>query len=247
MIQGLYTAVGGMIPRMNQQDNVANNLANLNTSGYKKTNLFMRRLITAQYALDHALGNPRTEVPEEFMIDFKQGTFDRTDNPYDIALNGSGFLRVRDAAGDVKYTRNGRFFLDPDGTMITSSGMVLLNDRNDPISISGLNARIMPNGDIYDNGVLADTVGIADFAPADYQALRGIGGGMFVKPAAVAEQPPNPGTKMLQGFLEDSNVEPISTMVDMIEQFRMFELGQKSIQIQDQSLQRVVTEVGTVR
>lgn len=247
MIQGIYTSVSGMIPRMNQQTNVANNLANQSTHGYKKGAIFLRQLITAQYALDHAMGIERTEVPENFMIDYTQGTFDNTGNIYDIALNGSGFFRVRDNAGNVYYTRSGRFYLDPDGNMMNSSGMYLLNDRNNIIRIQGRNVEIMANGDIYDDGKFTDTIGLADFNPNDYQTLNRIGMGLFAKPAAVNEAQPNPETNMLQGFLEDSNVKPILAMVDLIEIFRTFELGQKSIQIQDQTLQRVVTEVGTVR
>jgi len=247
MIQGIYTTVSGMIPRMNQQKNIANNIANVNTHGFKKGSLFLRQLITAQYALDHAMGNERTEVPEEFRVDYKQGTFDKTGSIYDIALNGPGFLRVRDNAGNVHYTRNGRFYLDPDGNMINSGGMFLLNERNDVIRIQGRNVKIMTNGEIYEEGELTDTIGLADFDTNDYQTLNSIGMGLFAKPAAVNEVQTNPETKMLQGFLEDSNVDPILAMVDMIELFRSFELGQKSIQIQDMTLQRVITEVGIVR
>ena len=247
MIRGIYTTVSGMLPRMNQQNNIANNIANVNTHGFKKGTLFMRQLITAQYALDHAMGNDRTEVPEEFRIDYSQGTFDKTDSEYDIALNGPGFLRVVDNTGNMHYTRNGRFYLDLDGNMINSGGMFLLNESNEVINIQGGNVKIMTNGDIYEDEVLRNTIGLADFDVNDYQALNSLGMGLFAKPAAINEIQPNIGTKMLQGFLEDSNVEPIQAMVDMIEMFRAFEMGQKSIQIQDQTLQRVVTEVGTVR
>ncbi len=247
MVQGIYTSVSGMIPRIHQERNIANNLANQNTYGYKKSSIFLRQLITAQYALDHAMGIERTEVPEDFSIDFTQGAFDKTDMPYDIAFNGSGFFRVSDNAGNVNYTRSGRFYLDPDGYMINSSGLFLLNENNNTIQIQGRNVEIMGNGDIYEDGTYADTIGYTDFDVNDYQVLSYIGRGLFVKPAAVNEIQPNPDTQMLQGFLEDSNVEPILTMVDMMETFRMFELGQKSIQIQDQTLQKVVTEVGAKR
>jgi len=105
----------------------------------------------------------------------------------------------------------------------------------------------MTNGEIYEEGEHTDTIGLADFDTTDYQTLNSIGMGLFAKPAAVNEVQANPETKMLQGFLEDSNVDPILAMVDMIELFRSFELGQKSIQIQDMTLQRVITEVGIVR
>ena len=247
MVQGIYTTASGMIPRINQERNIANNLANQNTNGYKKSSIFLRQLITAQYALDHAMGIERTEVPEDFRIDFTQGTLDKTDMPYDIALNGSGFFRVIDNAGDIYYTRNGRFYLDQDGFMINSTGMFLLNNRDSAIRILGRDVGIKGNGDIYEEGVRRDTIGFVDFNTNDYQALNNLGRGLFLKPPAVNEIQPKPDTQVLQGYIEDSNVEPILAMVDMIDVFRMFELGQKSIQIQDQTLQRVITEVGVVR
>lgn len=247
MIQGIYTAASGMISRINQERNIANNLANQNTNGYKKSSIFIRQLITAQYALDHAMGIERTEIPEDFRIDFTQGTLDKTDIPYDIALNGSGFFRVRDNAGNINYTRNGRFYLDQDGYMINSTGMFLLSIGDNAIRIIGRDVEIKGNGDIYDEGIRRDTIGFIDFSINDYQTLYYMGRGLFAKPAAVNEIQPKPDTQVLQGYIEDSNVEPILAMVDMIDIFRAFESGQKSIQIQDQTLQRVITEVGVVR
>ncbi len=247
MIQGIYTAASGMIPRINQEINIANNLANMNTNGFKKGSIFLRQLITAQYALDHAMGIERTEIPEDFRIDFSQGTLDKTDMPYDIALNGPGFFRVMDTTGRIYYTRNGRFYIDQDGFIINSSGMFLLNSRDSAIRIQSGDVDIKGNGDVYEGEVRRDTIGLVDFNADDYQSLSYIGRGFYIKLQAINEIASNPDTIVLQGFLEDSNVEPILSMVDMIDVFRNFELGQKSIQIQDQTLQRVVTEVGAVR
>jgi len=248
MVNGIYTAAAGMVPRINQMDNVADNLANVSTSGYKKSCIFLRELITARYALDHALGAERTEVPEEVWIDFTQGSFENTKNDFDIALNGSGFLRVRDAAtGNVYYTRNGHFHLDPNGVLVNERGMALLDDNYNIILIDGGDVEIMGNGNVVVDDEPLTTIGLAEFDANDYHSLRSIGAGLFEKPASVNEVLPNPGTKFLQGYLEDANVEPVRTMVDMIEIYRAFELGQKAIQLQDQTLQRVVTEVGTVR
>ncbi|MFC1649938.1 flagellar hook-basal body protein [Candidatus Latescibacterota bacterium] len=247
MIRGIYTAVSGMIPRMNQVRNVADNLANQTTYGYKKNSLFLRQLITAQSALDHANGVERTEVPEEYRIDFSQGGLDKTDRTFDIGLNGSGFFRVQDNTGNIMYTRNGRFYLDQNGQMANSTGMILLDANNNPVNIRGTNPEIMANGELFEDGALRTRVGIADFDPNDYQALSNMGKGLFTAPAGVNEIAPDTGTEMFQGYLEESNVNPVLAMVDMMEMFRTFEMGQKSIQIQDQTLQKVVTEVGVVR
>ncbi len=247
MIKGLYLSAYGMIPRMNQQNNIANNMANVSTNGYKRTDMFLRELITADNALDHALGADRTEISEDPRINFTQGTFDRTENVYDLALNGPGFFRLRDTAGNITYTRNGRFYLDNNGFMTNNEGMHLLSDRYNLIRIDGGEVMIYGNGDIVVDGEVTDTLGLADFAQADYEQLVGTGKQQFVKPAAVNEIRSSVSTIVMQGYLEESNVDPVSTMVEMIDVFRMYELGQKSIQIQDQTLQRVVTEVGVVR
>ncbi len=247
MVRGLYTSVGGMIPRVNQQRNIASNLANQTTFGYKKSSIFLRELITAQYALDHAQGVERTEVPEELYIDFTQGTMDKTDMPFDLALNGNGFFQVRDAEGTVFLTRGGRFYLDEEGVLITSSGMQLLNNRDDSIRVTGTDADIGGNGDVYENGEYRNRINVVDFAEEDYQSLVSVGNGLFINPENVPEIPVGMQTQVFQGHLEDANVEPVMTMVDMIDVFRMFELGQKAIQIQDRSLENVVTDVGRIR
>ena len=247
MIKGLYLSAYGMIPRINQQDAISNNLANTTTTGYKKNSLFLRKLITAGNALDHAQGRDRTEIAEELHTDFSQGTFDKTENDFDLALNGPGFFRLRDNQGNMFYTRNGRFYLNNAGLVVSNDGKYLLNEKYETIEIRGGEVVIQGNGDIEIDGRRTDTIGLADFAQNDYNTLEGIGTELFRNPGGINEIMTSDATVFLQGHLEESNVDPMKEMVDMIEVFRMFELGQKSIQIQDQTLQRVVTEVGTVR
>jgi len=247
MVNGLYLSAAGMMPRIVQMDNVSNNLANVSTNGYKKSDIFLRELITAQYALDHAMGNDRAEVPEDVRTDHTQGTFGRTDNPFDLALNGSGFFRVRDADGSMYYTRDGRFHLDPNGMLINNRGMQVMDIRNNAIFIDGDEVVIGGDGNIVVDGEPLTAIALSEFDTGDYPSLSSVGSGLFTKSAAVQEIAPNPATQFYQGYLEDANVDPVKTMVDMIELFRSFELGQKAIQIQDQTLQRVVTEVGSLR
>ena len=247
MVKGLYLSAAGMMPRIAQMDNVSNNLAKVSTNGYKKSDIFLRKLITSQYALDHAMGKDRAEVPEDVRIDHTQGTFGRTDNPFDLALNGSGFFRVRDADGSMYYTRDGRFHLDPNGMLVNNLGMQVLDVRNNAVFIDGDEAEIGGDGNIVVDGQPLTAIALSEFDVGDYQSLTYVGSGLFTKPAAVNEAAPNPATRFYQGYLEDANVDPVKTMVDMIDLFRSFELGQKAIQILDQTLQRVVTEVGSLR
>jgi flagellar basal-body rod protein FlgG len=247
MIRGLYTAASGMLPRIVQQETTANNLANVSTYGYKKSEVFLRALIDASSALDRALGRERSGGPEDLRVDYTQGTFDTTGLPFDFALNGPGFFRVRDTAGNEFYTRNGRFSRAPDGSLVNGSGMVLLDTQHTPVRADGESIAVMENGAVLVNGEQTVTIGVADFDAKGYEALKSLGMGLFRKPSSAAETAPSPDTQVLQGYLEDSNAEAVRLMVDMIEIFRTFEMGQKSIQIQDQTLQRVVTELGAVR
>lgn len=247
MIKGLYTSVAGMLPRITQQESIANNLANSSTTGYKKSEIFLRTLIDASYALDHAAGRERTSEPEDLRIDYVQGTFDRTDTPFDLALNGPGFFKVRDAGGNQFYTRNGRFYLNTEGYLVNGSGMFLMDTRNNPIRIEGSTVAVMGDGTVRVDDEQTGRIALADFDTPGYLAIQSLGQGLFRKPATLNEIAPGSDTTVLQGYLEDSNAEPVRAMVDMIESFRSFEAGQKSIQIQDQTLQRVVTELGSVR
>jgi flagellar basal-body rod protein FlgF len=247
MVIGLYTSAGGMLPRIVQQESIATNLANASTNGYKKGSIFLRTLIDADSALDHAQGKNWNPRPENLRIDYTQGSFNQTGNPLDIALNGPGFMRVSDSAGKMFYTRDGRFHLNPGGYLANGSGMLLLDDTNKPIRIQGTMVALLGDGTVRVDDVQVARIGLTDFKPADYLSLQSLGMGLFRKPSATAEKVPGAATLLQQGYLEDSNVEPVQTMVDMIETFRTFEMGQKSIQIQDQSLQRVVTELGSVR
>lgn len=247
MVLGIYTSAAGMQPRINQLNNVAHNLANKTTYGYKKESIFLRQLITAQNALDHALGIERTEVPEDVRIDYSQGSFHNTGAQYDIAIHGPGYFRLQDAAGTIFYSRDGNFQLMPNGYLMNTEGMYLLDMNNQPISLTGENVRIVPNGNVFEEDRLVTRIGLADFDPADYPNLNSRGRGIFTRPAVINEIPRDPNAEILQGTLEESNVKSIEEMVSMMELFRFFESGQRSIQIQDQTLNRVVTEVGVVR
>lgn len=247
MVNGLYTSTAGMLPRIVQMDTLANDLANVSTNGYKKSAVFLRTLIDARQALDHAMGKEQSPRPEEVWVDHTQGNFEKTGNTFDLALNGPGYFRVRDTEGNIYYTRDGRFHLDPNGVLINNSGMNLLDERSNAIVIDGSEVGIVGDGSIFVDGEKTATIDLADFAPADYHALEGVGNGLFKKPDTLNEGVVSAGTKVMQEYLEDANIDPVRGMVDMIEIFRTYELGQKAIQIQDQTLQKVVTEVGSVR
>jgi len=247
MVNGIYTSASGMLPRMVQMDNVANNLANVSTTGYKKNSVFLRELITADRVLSGKLAKQPEKIPEEVWVDYTQGSFEKTGNSLDIAFNGPGFFKVKDQSGNIFYTRNGHFITDTQSNIVTSDGMYLLSQSNSTIKANGSNIAISESGDISVDGEYVATIGKADFSNDDYKQLKSIGEGLFERPANIQEKAVSSSTLVYQGYLEESNVDPVLTMIDMIQLHREFELGQKSIQIQDQSLQRVVNEVGVLR
>ncbi len=208
MIKGLYTSAAGMLPRIVQQDSIANNLANTTTTGYKKGEVFLRSLIDATYALDHAAGRERTTGPEDLRIDYLQGTFDRTGTPFDLALNGPGFFRVRDTAGNQYYTRNGRFYLNADRYLVNGSGMFLMDTRNNPVRIEGNTVAIMGDGTVRVDDIRTAQIGMADFDAQGYLGLQSLGQGLFRKPAAVNEILPGLIRPCFRDFLKIQTQNP---------------------------------------
>lgn len=248
MVKGLYYSAYSMLPRMSLQDSIANNLANVSTPGYKKESLFVNLPITTQNAFDHALGQRGAENSTTHLIDFAQGTFEPTGDQFDLALNGEGFFKVLDDSGRIVYTRNGQFMPDGQGMLVNNLGYYLLDDNNTPITITEGDLRILANGEITIDGNTSATIGIADFAPADYPSLMPVGNGLFEKPAAVNEIAAGDTTSVLAGYLEQSNVEPVTEMVDMIERmFRRYETGQKCIHALDETLRLTVSDVGRIQ
>lgn len=243
MIQGIKIAVQGMTSLMQKQDQIANNLANVNTTGFKQSGLFTR-------SYEKYLNNEQLEPyvnreikSDEVYIDYREGVMKKTGNDLDVFIKGSGFFSIMTPNG-VRYTRNGNFSINPDGFMVTSNGSKVM-DKEGFIRLNyedGEKVRINQNGEILQGNMDKGVLKIVDFKKP-YRLLRD-GNGCF-RP----QLPDNPivqsaGFVVKQGFLEGSNVSAISNMVDMISAFRNFEADQKAMQAQDQTLDKAVNSVG---
>jgi flagellar basal-body rod protein FlgG len=240
MIPGLYTTVAGMINQQNMLEVITNNLANVNTVGYKKDDLNFSGTFnllpdqTGTYTILNLDG-----VSSKFLTDFSAGDIKTTDNMLDLALNGDGFFVIQHKDG-IRYTRSGNFTLDNNGTLVTADGYPVMG-TNGAIQIQGGTPEIDNSGQVIINGNVVAKLKIVDFQKP-YQMTKA-GYNTFVN-SNQAEQ--NSTAQVKQGFLEMSNANPIQEMVKMIETMRVYESYQKTIQLFNETLEKANSELGKI-
>ena len=236
MISGLQSAASGMVAQMAGQDTTSNNLANANTPGFKRDVTCFSSIYSGQLMGKHAAA-----VGVMGACDSSQGTFQETGNPLHLALDGEGYFMVQTSDGPT-CTRNGSFTLRADGTLVTSSGDPVLGNSG-PIRLGPGEVKIDERGRIFQKGKQVDALEIV--RPASTSAMRKMGSGLTdasgAIPLAASE------VRVRQGSLESSNVNAIGEMVSMIAGLRAYEAGQKAIQAQDETLQKLVNDVGRLR
>lgn len=257
MVRGLYTAYTGMVNEQKRLDIISNNLANSATVGYKAENVTNRAFKDVIATKIRDGSNGYVDVPigtmnlgvkiGETYVDWSQGSLRETDNTYDIAIQGDGFfaVNVTDANGneETMYTRNGKFTITSEGYVVDCDGNHLQGAGGDvQIPTDAADIAIKNDGSIYADGVLVDTIALADFE--DYNYLDLYGENMFR--ALDGAQQKNATGSMLQGFTEQSNANVIDQMVSMITITRAYEAGQKMIQTQDTLIGKAVNDVGKV-
>jgi len=244
---------------------ITNNLANVNTSGYKRDELSFSGMLNAlsaskflappAYASVNAV-NPGTveldTVSAKFATDFAQGSIQRTDNPLDLALDGSGFFVVQHANG-IRYTRSGNFSLDSTGRLVTADGYPVMG-INGLVQIQGDRIEIDSTGQVIADGMLVAKLKLVDFQ--DTNGLIKAGNNTFMIADAAfsgrrvqgsqmaAEMPATAQVK--QGFLELSNVNAVYEMAKMIEAMRVYESYQKTIHLISESLEKASDELGKI-
>ncbi len=228
---------------MTQQEVVANNLANVNTTGFKGSTRYFRRVLNNTLVQQGLYSEPGslTELEESLRTDWTEGPLIETRNPLDAALHGDGFFVIQtgDSTEKVSYTRNGNFAINSEGELINSREYKVMGESG-VIRITGKQVVIHSDGKIIVDGEQVDSLKIVDFNQP-YTLLRN-GYGYFT-PAA-GEEPTTPDKVVIkQGFLENSNVEAVLEMVNMIELNRNYESCQKAILAQDETLRKAVNDV----
>jgi flagellar basal-body rod protein FlgF len=245
MVNGLYTASRGMTNILAKQDIHAQNMANTSTNGFKMARLVNKTEVSIGRNDDGELRQREMQNLNEVFTSFTQGPMVRTGNNYDLALSSNGFFSVEAADGSTRYTRNGGLSLNSYGELVTLSGKRVLDEGGAPITLKGDSVQFQQDGGIFVDGNRAAKLGVVDFA--DTKQLQYGQDGLFGNTDPQANPPIAPKTVgVMQGFLEGSNADPVTSMVSMITDFRNYEADQKALKAVDDTLRQAVTEVGRV-
>ena len=276
MLRGIYTGASGMLAQDARMDALANNLANVDKTAYKKDiavfkafpDMIMRRINESGLGITPAgsydtmpyVGKLGTGVElNEVFTNFEQGSLQRTENAFDLALEGRGFFTVMTERGE-RYSRDGSFTINQEGILMTHNGNPVMGE-NGIIRVHHNNFIVNEHGEVVVNGDLSadprDVVSMASnnwsnpividrLKIVDFENIREIKkeGDSMYRETEFSGPPLPPGEfKVVQGFLEKSNVNIVREMVDMIEVQRSYEANQKTVTSHDQTLGKLINEV----
>lgn len=256
MMRSLWTAATGMVAQQLNIDVVSNNLANVNTSGFKKSRAEFEDLMYQNMKIAGAATDGDNTIPVGIQVGmgvrptavhkfFTQGDFQNTGNALDVAIEGDGFFQV-EVNDELMYTRAGAFKLNEDGTIVTANGYILQPEFAVPAETKSLS--ISERGRISALDTNGDEIAGADLTLYTFINPAGLdarGRNLYVPTDASGDATEgNPGTDnvgtLAQGFLEMSNVEVVDEMVTMIVGQRAYEMNSKAIQTSDTMLQTAV-------
>ena len=258
MIRGIYAAASGMIAEGLRTDVTANNLANVNTTGFKKeiaVNKDFEKMLL--WRINDGLETPQIgsvgagAAVDQIVTDHSQGTTRSTQGSLDVAIEGEGFFVVQTPQGQ-RYTRAGAFVIGPNDQLVTMQGYAVLGTNGQPITIEGPGGASRIN--ITSDGIVELNPTEPGDAPHQVARLQGVsfadakrlakeGQNLFAAPGGDRPQPvatPN----LQQGYLELSNVNAVQEMVNLITGYRAYEIDSKAVQAEDSLLDKAVNEVG---
>lgn len=273
MLRGLYTAASGLNAEMMEQDVVANNIANANTVGFKKDtavlDAFPSRLLER---IHDRMDQPTAPLPPlppivaqnlppqplGFMgqgveaagtaTQFTGGPMTSTNEPLDFALEGNGLFAVQKADGSMAYTRAGNFTVNDDKDLCTLNGDLVMGRNTQPIRVDGKSVVVDTGGLVKVDGEEVGSMQIVGYDPAHFTKA---GDNLYLRHDDDFEgiddmqKGTPPGVKVMQGYIEQSNVEVVTEMVHMISLMRAYEENTKAITMQDETLSQLITSVGT--
>lgn len=257
MLRSLYTSCTGMMNEQNRLDIMSNNLANVTTAGYKMEStasqsfdrvLAIKIRDASEAFNDHFIGTMSLGVKlGEVYTDYDQGAVRKTSGTYDLALSGKGFFAIRfvDANGNEseKYTRDGNFRITQDGYVEDSFGNKLKTESGVlQVPTDAANISIQRDGNVYADGNLVDKIKIVDFEDYDYIEKYGDNLYQVVNGATETE----PTAEVLQGYIEQSNVNPVREMVNMIAIQRAYQASSKGITTAENMMDKAINSVGVV-
>ncbi len=248
MLRGIYAAASGMITQRERLDVVANNLANIGTTGFKRARPVSRGFyqVFAREIGRSPSQRGSADIPgggsalDETSDDFSPGSIIETGNPLDAAIEGPGFFVIRTPAGD-RYTRDGGFTLSSDGRIVTKNGNPVLGEQGPIITGAGV-VTISPSGDVMVDNVPAERIRVVNF-PKPYKLSR-YGHNLYGATDEIrrtATPVENPSIRA--GALERSNVNPIEELVSLMDAERTYEAHQRIIVGLNESLDAAVNEI----
>ncbi len=244
MNQALYAAVSGASNQRMRLDVLTNNLANVNTAGFKEDKLYFHipdneedpRML---HKINGFVMSPPAQ-PYETRTDFSPSTLKHTNNVLDFAIKGQGFFCIQTPEGK-QYTRRGDFSLSETGALITKDGHQVLG-KNGEIVIQGKKITVSEEGQITADGVPVDTLKVVGID--NPQMLKKIGGTRFAFPNDKGGERELEQIQVKQGFLENSGVNPVKTMTQMIDVLRGYESYQKVVHFLNEIAKKNINEVG---
>lgn len=276
MLRGIYTGASGMLAQDAKMDAIANNLANVDKTAYKKDiaifksfpEMLIRRINESglgiippgSYDAMPYVGKLGTGVElNEVFTNFEQGSLQRTENNFDLALEGKGFFTIMTENGE-RYIRDGSFTINQEGILMTHNGNpvmgengiikvhhnnFIVNERGEIIVNGDLSADprdvVSMNSNNWSNPIVLDKLKIVDFE--NIREIKKVGDSMYMETEYSGPPIPPANIKVIQGFLEKSNVNIVREMVDMIEVQRSYEANQKTVSSHDQTLGKLINEV----
>ncbi|MFN3327830.1 MAG: flagellar basal-body rod protein FlgG [Fervidobacterium pennivorans] len=254
MINSLYTAATGMWAQQFKMDTVSNNIANVDTAGYKKVKSEFQDLIYSYSKNAGAATAQNSTTPTGIYVGhgvrlaattkiFTQGNVENTGNALDLAISGDGFFQIQLQDGRIAYTRDGQFKLDSQGRVVTANGLLLSPAITVPPNAVSLT--VSPDGIVsveLADGTIQELGNITLVRFVNPAGLKSIGDNLYLATNASGDPIEGIGGQdgfgtILQGYVEKSNVDVVKEMVDMITAMRAYEFNSRSIMTADQMLQ----------
>jgi len=261
MVNGIKAAAAGMMAQQLNIDVIANNLANVNTPGFKEfvpvfkdisERILNEKSNNGIDSQNKAIGSLSAgSTLDATILNFKQGSIEKTDNKLDFAIQGQGFFAVQ-TPGGVAYTRNGSFMVNEQGVLTTKDGLPVLDENNTPLNVTAGNTNtqvslnklnVAEDGKIFLGKQPVGTLKIVEFE--NPTALTPTGNALYKNETNATEQPST--SRICQGYIEGSNANVIGSMINTIAATRTYESLAKVVKTSEETLSKAVNDVGRLR
>lgn len=242
----LYVGLSDQMALRRRMDIIANNLANMNTTAFKRETVMFQTYVKEMSGTEAPATSAVSYVQDYGIVrDTSAGHFEATGNTFDLALNGEGYFTVRTPQGETRYTRNGHFQLSQNSELVTSTGMPVVDASGSPITFlpTETGITIAEDGSIStrERGLIGK-IQIVTFANG--QDMESVGNSMY---KTTQTPTPDQDSKINQGMLEASNVKPIEEMTNMIEVSRQYQTIANLLDRQDQLERQAITSLSQLQ